>query len=130
MKYPDEVKLVVENFPLAMHSFAKPAAFAALAAHAQGRFFEYHQKLFANYAGLNDARLQELAREIGLDEEKFKKDMASPRIQALVERDLKDGRRMGIRGIPAIFINGKSLGERSLRGFQLMIDSELGKRDR
>jgi protein-disulfide isomerase len=130
VKYPVQVKLVVKNYPLAMHSFAKPAAFGALAAHAQGKFFEYHQKLFANYAGLNDIKIQELAAEIGLDGERFKRDMASPSIQAIVERDLNEGRKMGIRGIPAIFINGKSLEDRSLRGFQLMIDGELGKKDR
>jgi len=130
VKYPTQVKLVVKNYPLAMHSFAKPAALAALAAHAQGKFLEYHQKLFANYTGLNDTKLQELAMEISLDEERFKKDMASPSLQAVIERDLNEGRKMGIRGIPAIFVNGKLLEDRSLRGFQLMIDGELGKKDR
>jgi protein-disulfide isomerase len=130
VKYPTQVKLVVKNFPLAMHSFAKAAALAALAAHAQGKFLEYHQKLFANYAGLNDTKLQELAMETNLDEERFKKDMASPSLQAVIERDLNEGRKMGVRGIPAIFVNGKSLEDRSLRGFQLMIDGELGKKDR
>jgi protein-disulfide isomerase len=130
VKYPTQVKLVVKNYPLAMHSFAMPAALAALAAHAQGKFLEYHQKLFANYAGLNDTKLQELAMEINLDEERFKKDMASPSLQAVIERDLNEGRKMGIRGIPAIFVNGKLLEDRSLRGFQLMIDGELGKKDR
>jgi protein-disulfide isomerase len=128
VKYPTQVKLVVKNYPLAMHSFAKPAAFAALAAHAQGKFTEYHQKLFANYTSLNDTKLQELATEISLDEERFKKDMASPSLQTVIERDLNEGRKMGIRGIPAIFVNGKLLEDRSLRGFQLMIDGELGKK--
>jgi protein-disulfide isomerase len=130
VKYPTQVKLVVKNYPLAMHSFAMPAALAALAAHVQGKFLEYHQKLFANYTGLNDTKLQELAMEINLDEERFKKDMASPSLQAVIERDLNEGRKMGIRGIPAIFVNGKLLEDRSLRGFQLMIDGELGKKDR
>jgi protein-disulfide isomerase len=130
VKYPTQVKLVVKNFPLAMHSFAKAAALAALAAHAQGKFFEYHQKLFANYAGLNDTKLQELAMEVSLDEERFKKDMASPGLQAVIERDLNEGRKMGVRGIPAIFVNGKLLEDRSLKGFQLMIDGELGKKGR
>ena len=128
MKYPTQVKLVVKNYPLAMHSFARPAALAALAAHAQGKFLEYHQKLFANYTGLNDTKLQELAMETSLDEERFKKDMASPSNQAVIERDLNEGRKMGIRGIPAIFVNGKLLEDRSLKGFQLMIDGELGKK--
>jgi len=130
VKYPTQVKLVVKNYPLAMHSFAKAAALAALAAHAQGKFFEYHQKLFANYAGLNDTKLQELAMEISLDKEKFNKDMTSPTLLAVIERDLNEGRKMGVRGIPAIFVNGKSLEDRSLRGFQSMIDGELGKKDR
>ena len=130
MKYPAQVKLVAKNFPLPSHSFARPAALAALAAHAQSKFFDYHQKLFANYTGLNDTKLQELAAEVGLDEERFKKDMASPGLQAIIERDLNEGRKMGIRGIPAIFVNGKSLEDRSLRGFQLIIDDELGKKGR
>jgi len=130
VKYPTQVKLVVKNYPLAMHSFAKAAALAALAAHTQGKFFEYHQKLFANYAGLNDTKLQELAMEISLDKEKFNKDMTSPTLLAVIERDLNEGRKMGVRGIPAIFVNGKSLEDRSLRGFQSMIDGELGKKDR
>ena len=54
--------------------------------------------------------------------------MASPSLQAVIERDLNEGRKMGIRGIPAIFVNGKLLEDRSLRGFQLMIDGELGKK--
>jgi protein-disulfide isomerase len=128
VKYPTQVKLVVKNYPLAMHSSARPAAIAALAAHAQGKFFEYHQKLFANYASLTDTKLQELAAEISLDEERFKKDMTSPRLQAVIERDLNEGRKMGVRGIPAIFVNGKLLEDRSLRGFQVMIDGELGKK--
>ena len=127
-KYPTEVKLVLKNYPLAMHAFAKTAALAALAAAEQGKFKEYHQKLFANYSSLNDSKIQELAADAGLDEEKFKKDMASPNLQAIVERDLNEGRKMGIRGIPTIFINGKMLEDRSLRGFQVMIDGELGKK--
>jgi predicted DsbA family dithiol-disulfide isomerase len=77
---------------------------------------------------LNDTKLQELAREIGLDEERFKKDMASPNFKAVIVRDLNEARRMGIRGIPAVFINGKSLEDRSMRGFQVMIDAELAKK--
>jgi len=127
-KYPTQVKLVLKNYPLPNHSFAKAAALAALAAHAQGKFSEYHQKLFANYSGLNDTKLQELAREIGLNEERFKNDMASPTFRALIERDLNEGRKIGIRGIPSIFVNGKSLEDRSLKGFQLMIEAELKKR--
>ena len=130
MKYPTQVKLVFKNYPLPNHAAAKAAAVAALAANAQGKFIEYHQKLFANYTSLNDTKIQELAREIGIEEERFKRDLASPSLKAVIERDVNEAKKMGIRGIPAIFINGKSLEDRSLRGFQLMIDAELAKKAR
>ncbi len=128
MKYPTQVRLVFKNYPLSNHSFARPAAAAALAARAQGKFYEYHQRLFANYAALSDSKFQEIASEIGLDIERFKRDMESNNLQALIERDLNDGRKIGIKGIPAVFINGKFLEAPSARGFQSMIDAELRRK--
>ena len=66
-RYPKEVKLVAKNFPLARHKFATKAAMAALAANAQGKFWEFHSKLFENYKVINDAKIQDIAGELGLD---------------------------------------------------------------
>jgi len=71
-KYPKEVKLVFKNFPLSKHKFARKAATAALAAKAQGRFWEFHDELFENHRNLNDVKIQEIAKELGLDLERFK----------------------------------------------------------
>ena len=128
-KYPKEVKLVFKNFPLSKHKFARKAATAALAAKAQGRFWEFHDELFENHRNLNDAKIQEIAKELGLDLERFKKDMKDPAIQKLIIRDVKNGREAGVRSIPTVFINGKLLRNRRLQGFQRMIDAEL-KRSR
>ena len=73
-KYPKEVKLVYKNFPLVGHKFARKAATAALAAHEQGKFWEFHDNLFKNYRNLDDAKIQEIAEELGLDMERFTRD--------------------------------------------------------
>ena len=127
-RYPRQVKLVFKNFPLARHRFARKAAGAALAADVQGKFWEFHSKLIESYRVINDAKIQAIARELGLDMERFARDMMSPAIQELIARDVKNGRKIGVRGIPQVFINGKTLKKRSLEGFKQMIESELRKR--
>jgi protein-disulfide isomerase len=127
-KYPRDVKLVHKNFPLRNHKFAVNAAKAAQAAHRQGRFWDYHHRLLENYKQLNDAKFQALAADLGLDLERFNKDMNDPSIQRLIYRDFKEGQDAGIRGIPAVFINGKLLKNTSGPVFQRMIDAELQKR--
>jgi len=126
-KYPNDVKLVVKNFPLRNHKFAHKAATAALAANAQGKFWEFHSQLFKNYKAINDAKIQDIAKELGLNMEKFNKDMQSPSIKKLISRDLSNGRQIGVRGTPTIFINGKTLRNRSLSGIYQVIEAELKK---
>ena len=126
-KYPKDVKLVHKNFPLSKHKFAMKAAAAALAANTQGKFWEFHDRLFKNYKNLNDTKIQEIAKELALDMDRFNKDMKDPAIQKLIIRDVKDAQKAGVRGIPTVFIGGKLLKTRSLQGFQRMIEAELKK---
>ena len=127
-KYPNDVKLVIKHFPLAMHSYARKAAIAALAAGKQGKFWEIHEKLFANQNDLSDTKVEAIAGEIGLDMEQFKKDLQDTAIASLIDRDLNDGRRVNIPGTPGIYVNGKLLNQRSLQGFQQAIEAELKKK--
>jgi protein-disulfide isomerase len=126
-KYPDKVKLIHKNFPLSSHKFALKAAKAALAADKQEKFSEFNEKLFQNQKNLNDAMVQKIATELGLDMARFDKDKNDPVIQMLIRRDTDEARRAGIRGVPAVFINGKLLRSRSLQAFEQMIDLELKK---
>jgi protein-disulfide isomerase len=126
-KYPNNVKLVVKNFPLASHKYSHKAAAAALAANLQGKFWEFHSQLFKNYNAINDAKIQDIAKELGLDMKKFAKDMNSPAISELIARDMDNGRQIGVRGTPTIFINGKALQNRSLPGIYQVIEAELKK---
>jgi len=127
-KNPDNVKLVFKNFPRRRHKSAAKAAAAALAAKEQGKFWEFHDKLFENSRALNDAKIQEIAEGLGLDMEKFNSDIESPAIQQLIVRDMTNGQEVGVRGTPAVYINGKQMKKRrSLEVFQEMIDAEVKK---
>ena len=126
-KNPDKVNLVIKHFPLNSHKFARRAASIALAADRQGKFWECHDKIFENYRSINEAKVQEIAKEIGLDLAKLNSDAKDPAIQKLINRDLVNGRQSGVRGTPTIFVNGKRLNNRSLAGFQQAIDAALKK---
>ena len=128
-KYPTEVKLVIKNFPLSSHKYARKAAQAALAANLQGKFWDFHHELFKNYNAINDDKIQDIAKKFALDLEKFNRDMQSPKVQNIINRDVRNGKEVGVRGTPTIFINGKLLKNRRLSGFIRMIDAELKKRE-
>jgi protein-disulfide isomerase len=126
-KYPQDVKVAFKNFPLKNHKFAMKAAVAALAAESQGKFWEFHDLLFKNYNKLNDQKIQEISLTVGLNQEEYEKKKKDPAIERKVGQDLSEGRRAGVRGTPTIFVNGKRLRDRSLKGFQAAIDKELQK---
>jgi protein-disulfide isomerase len=126
-KNPDKVKLVFKNFPLRNHKFAMEAAIAALAAEKQGKFWEFHDLLFKDYNRLNEQKVKEIAQQLNLDMEKFEKDRKEPGIRTLINRDIAEGNRAGVGGTPTIFINGRLLRNRSMAGFQELIDKALKK---
>jgi protein-disulfide isomerase len=126
-KYPEDVKVAFKNFPLNNHKFAMKAAVAALAAESQGKFWEFHDLLFKNYNKLNDQKIQDIALAVGLKQEEYDKKKKDPAIERKVRQDLSEGRQAGVRGTPTIFINGRRLKDRSLKGFQAAIDKELQK---
>jgi protein-disulfide isomerase len=128
-KYPNEVKLVIKHFPLRSHKFARKAAAAALAANEQGKFWEFHHQLLKNHKTLKDSKVQDIAKKLDLDMGKFNKDMKSPVIAKLINRDLQNGRQAGVGGTPTVFVNGKISKSRDLAGFSAMIEAELKKKD-
>ena len=124
--YPNQTRLVYKHFPLtAIHPQALPAAIAAAAAQKQGKFWEMHEKLFANQRALAPEQIREYARQIGLDMKKFDADIQSDEVKAAVQEDIQLGQRVGVRGTPTIFVNGKVLQNRTLEGFKQLIDPIL-----
>jgi len=123
--YPTQVRVVFKHFPLNMHKFARQAAIASIAARNQGKFWPLHDQLFANYNQLNDDKIRQLAESVGLDMDRFDKDIANPALQQEIAADLQLGTDSGVRGTPAVYINGVQLKDRSIAGFRKAIDAEL-----
>ncbi|MCB2214791.1 DsbA family protein [Desulfofustis glycolicus] len=120
----DTTRIVFKNMPLRFHNFADPAARAALAAGAQGKFWEMHDILFA-VPELNDQAIVDAATKLGLDMARFNQDMNSPAVRQQINKDLQAAQEAGVTGTPTIFVNGKRVKNRSMEGFQAMIDQEL-----
>lgn len=112
--------------PLNFHKMAQPAHKAAMAAEMQGKFWEFHDRLF-EAKGLSNELIDKTAVELGLDMDKFKKDINSPVVLQKINKDMQDAKNAGVTGTPTVFINGRRLSERSLQGFQKIIDEELAK---
>jgi len=122
---PQNVRLVLKNLPLTrIHPMAEPAARAALAANNQGKFWEYHDMLFAS-PKLSQAILEEIAMKLGLDMEKFKQDMSSMPVSSQLAKDMQMAQAADVSGTPTCFVNGRKLQERSVEGFQKLIDEIL-----
>jgi predicted DsbA family dithiol-disulfide isomerase len=124
-KNPDKLKVVFKHLPLQMHKQAKPAALASIAAHEQGKFWQMHDALFAVSKELSKETIEKAAKDIGLDMEKFKKDLASPSVQAKLKKDMVDAGKAGVGGTPTLFINGRQVKGRGANVLQEMIDQEL-----
>jgi protein-disulfide isomerase len=108
-KYPNDAKLVFKQFPLDTHSQAAIAAEAALAAQAQGKFWELHDKMYANFRQLSRARILVWAKELGLDLPRFTADLDSHKYASRVASEEKQGEVAGVEGTPTFFIDGHRL---------------------
>ncbi len=124
-KYPNDLNMVVKHFPLGMHKFASQAAIASLAASKQGKYADLIRAMSKNYRKLNEELLQKLAKEIGLDIEKFNQDRKDPAFQKQLKDDKKLGRASGVRGVPSLFVNGVLVKDRSLDGLSSLVDAQL-----
>jgi predicted DsbA family dithiol-disulfide isomerase len=101
------LRFIFKFMPLAMHPRGDPAARAAIAAQAQGKFWEMHRQLFANAPHLEDSDLDAYAKSIGLDLDRFHADMRSPATKARLDADRKLAEDLGVKGTPTIYINGR-----------------------
>jgi protein-disulfide isomerase len=124
-KNPQTVKIVFKNFPIRSHRFAVTAALAALAADRQGKFWEFHDELFKNHDKLNEEKVQQIADGLKLDNAQFEKDRRDPLLLEIVKHDFNQGIEAGVNSVPTVFVNGRRLKQRSLDGFQELIDKEL-----
>jgi protein-disulfide isomerase len=122
------VRIAFKHYPLDIHKDAIPAALASMAAHEQGKFWEYHDKLFVNPQKLQRPSLIQYARELGLDPARFEAALDAPRLKSLVDADVAEAKALGATGTPAFFINGRFLsGAKPFDDFARAINAELGR---
>jgi len=122
------VRIVFRDYPLPMHNRAQPAAEAAQCAHEQGKFWEFHDKLFANVQALSDENFTQYATDVGLNVESFTACYTSGKFRSDVQKDAQEGQKAGVTGTPAFFVNGRFLsGAQSFEAFKAIIDEELKK---
>ncbi|MBI4019830.1 MAG: DsbA family protein, partial [Candidatus Aenigmarchaeota archaeon] len=122
-----KIRFVYRDFPLeSIHPNARPAANAAECADEQGKFWEYHNKLFENQGSLSDAYYKQAASELGLDMEQFNSCYDSKKYDAEVSKDFQDGASAGVTGTPTVFVNGRAIvGAQPYATFQAAIDQAL-----
>ncbi|MEY4582065.1 MAG: hypothetical protein RL701_6768, partial [Pseudomonadota bacterium] len=126
--YGKDVRVVFKQNPLPFHPNAGPAAEASLAAHDQGKFWEMHEKLFANQNALERDKLETYATELGLNAGKFKTSLDTNKHKATIEAEQKLARDLGAAGTPSFFINGRNLrGAQPFEAFKAVIDEEIAK---
>ena len=141
-KYPNDVKVVIKNFPLGSHKQARKAAQYSLAAHKQGKFKEMYHKIFDSFRDLktNEDLPKQIAAELGLDIGKLVEDANSKEISDLIDSEYNqltalrnaypetDEYAAGVRlAVPKFFVNGREPIGRSLDAFSAIIDEELKK---
>ena len=118
-----------KHLPLSFHANAHLAAEASMAANEQGKFWEMHDKMFANQQALDRPSLERYAQEIGLDVGKFKAALDSNKYDAYIAADSAEGMRVGANGTPTFFINGRQVvGAQPIDAFKAVIDDELKKK--
>jgi protein-disulfide isomerase len=125
-KYGTKVRFVFRHFPLPFHQDAHLASQAAVAAGEQGKFFEYHDMLFKNQQKLAKASLEEYAKKLGLDLNKFKKALDSKSFAKTVDDDIALGKQVAVQGTPTMFLNGERIANPTdFAGLSKQIDQAL-----
>jgi len=134
-KYKDRVRFQIRNFPIeSSHQFAMPAALAAEAAARQGKFFEMHDKIFEGQKIWEQTpnateTFNSYAEEIGLDMDKYRKDIDSVSVVSVVNKDLQDVQDLGGTGTPTFLLNGQKIDspEPTVEAFSKLLEDALAQ---
>lgn len=124
-QYPKQIKVVFKHFPIRSHNFAVKAAQATIAAHRQGKFWEFHDLLFKQYKQISDQKIEEIRLKLGLKADQFQKDMNAPQTMGKIRADAGNGSEAGVRGTPTVYVNGILLRDKSPKGLQQAVANAL-----
>ncbi|MGH7905653.1 MAG: thioredoxin domain-containing protein [Candidatus Binataceae bacterium] len=125
-EYGGKVRLVYLDYPLSIHPYAFQAAEAGQCAEEQGKFWQYHNALYADQSKLTTKDLKAAAAKLKLNAKQFDKCLDSGKYAAAVHQDMKEGSALGVNGTPGFFINGRPLsGAQPVEAFENVINEEL-----
>jgi protein-disulfide isomerase len=126
-KYPGQVRLVYKHLPLdSLHPQARRVSEASWCAQEQGRFWEFHDRVYAAGPDASDAALAKLATEASLDKATLNTCLTSGKAAAAIQKDVDEGTGHGINGTPGFFVNGRFLsGNQPMAAFENIIQEEL-----
>lgn len=127
--FGDKTRIIIKHYPLPFHNMARPAAKAAMAAGEQGKFYEMTALILENAEALSPEKFEELAKQAGLNVEKFLKDLKDKdgAYEKTIEADLKLADKADVRGTPTFFLNGKKSGARTADAWKTEIGTVLKK---
>ena len=119
-RYPDTVRFVFRNFPITqLHPHAEQAAEAAEAAAAQGKFWEMYEVLLQPSSSLDLDSLLSRARDLGLDTDRFHREVTGRAYAAKIESDVREGVRNGVNATPKFYVDGERIdGKFPLEGLE------------
>ncbi len=127
--YAGKVRKVWRHYPLPFHTGSDHISEASECAHEQGKFWEYHGKLFETLGAHDDAALLQIADQLKLDHSKFQQCLTSGKYKELVKQDTAKGSEVGVNGTPAIFVNGQLVsGAQPYESFDKIIKEKLGNK--
>ena len=124
-EFGDKIRIVARDFPLDQHAEAFKAAEAAEAAREQGKYWEYIHVLMQNQSALAVENLKTYACEVGLDPDRFDAALDSGKFAPLVQRDIDDGIKLGLKGTPSLFINGRRVAATTYEDLKIRIEAAL-----
>jgi protein-disulfide isomerase len=125
-EYKGKVRLVYRHFPLAIHAEAEKAAEASLCAQDQGKFWELHDRMFAEQDKLSVGDLKAAAKDLGLGATTFDACLDEGTKSAAVAADVRAAREVGVQGAPAFFVNGALIsGAAPYEQFKAFVDREI-----
>ena len=125
-RYDGQIRHVFKNLPLPIHSEAQLAGEAALCAQDQGKYWEFHDWMFANQRTMSHDSMVAQAGELGMDADTFASCIDTQKYQAQVDADMQEARGFGITGTPGFMINGRVItGAQPIEAFEAVIDEEL-----
>ena len=126
--YGSRVRIVYVDFPLSFHRNAMGAALAARCAGEQGKFWKYHDAMFASQDALSEPDLKVLASSLGLDSAQFNGCLDQRKYESAIRADQQEGERIGVHGTPYFLVNGDALdGAQPFSAFEAAIDKALAQ---